>query len=127
MSIVTHQVRALGVLKSGGTPDVHVIETGDLRFAETSRATAVQLSVLVMRNGRNLPDFRGRYELTLRGRLDGRPWTHAMPGGARALELKHYQRTEGVIDFPAAAVVEAVEVKVTNLQGAVQARQTTDL
>jgi hypothetical protein len=95
--------------------------------AELVMPGQLRFQMLVMRNGRNLPDFRGRYELTLRGRLDGRPWTHAMPGGARALELKHYQRTEGVIDFPAAAVVEAVEVKVTNLQGAVQARQTTDL
>ena len=50
-SIVSHNVRVVGTLKGGGTV-AKVIDTGDLRHAETSHATAVQVSVLVMRGGR---------------------------------------------------------------------------
>lgn len=95
--------------------------------AEVAAPGQLRFQLLVMRNGRNLPEFQGRYDLLLRGRLEGRAWSLAAPGGPRPLALKHYQRVEGMVDYPAQAEVAAVEVRVTDRQGAVQARLSTDL
>jgi hypothetical protein len=41
--------------------------------------------------------------------------------------LKRYLRLEGMIEFPTAAVVKSVAIKVLDAQGAVKASQTTKL
>lgn len=95
--------------------------------AETPAPGQVRFQLIVMQGGRRSPEFRGRYELTLSGSVDGRPWTQAMPGGARSLVFKHYQRVEGVIEVPALAVIKAVQVRVTDATGALKAQQSLKL
>ena len=56
----------------------------------------------------SLPEFKGRYEMTRTGTLDGKPWTFVSPGGPQALQFKQYLRIEGMLDPPALAVVKTV-------------------
>ena len=80
-----------------------------------------------MQAGKAPPEFGGRYEVTLTGVLDGKPWTLVQPGGPKPLQLKQYLRVEGMIDHPPLAVVKAVSVRVTNKNGDVKATQTLKL
>jgi hypothetical protein len=89
---------------------------GELRF-----------QMLVVRNGKQSPEFVGRYDLMLGGTLDGRPWTLALPGGARPLTVRQYARVEAMIDHPPLAMVKSVQVRVTDAQGATRAAQTLKL
>ncbi len=93
-----------------------VIGQGQLRY-----------QLLVMQPGKSPAEFKGRYELTLRGRLDGRAWSQAPAGTARALQFRQYQRVDGVVEFPAAVVVEALQVSVVDAQGAIRASQDVNL
>lgn len=95
--------------------------------AEVVTPTQVRYQLLVMQPGKTLPEFSGRYEVALTGTLDGKAWTIGLPGGPKALQVKHYRRIEGVIDHPAGAVVSAVTLKVTDSRGAVLANHTQKL
>ena len=94
--------------------------------AEVETPGQLRYQLLVMQSGR-APSFSGRYELQLAGTLDGRPWTYSMPDGARRLEFRQYGRVEGVLDHPAEAVVESIQVRVIDNSGAVRATQTVKL
>jgi hypothetical protein len=85
----------------------------------------MRYQLLVMQSGKGA-EFRGRYHLKLTGTLDGRPWTWAPPQ-AQPLTVKQYARIEGTLDHPANAVVETVEVKVSDNNGGVRASQTVKL
>ncbi len=87
----------------------------------------MRFQLLLMQLGKTLPEFQGRYELTLAGQLDGKPWTWVPPPTKTNFVLKQYLRLEGMIEFPAVAVVKSVTVKVLDAQGAVKASQTTKL
>lgn len=87
----------------------------------------LRYQLLVMHAGRTGPEFNGRYELTLSGTLDGKPWTLAQPGGARPLKMKQYARVEGVVEFPAGAVVKTAQVRVMDGAGAVLGTQAARL
>ena len=95
--------------------------------AELAGPGQMRYQLLVMQNGKTLPEFQGRYELTLTGTMNGQPWTHAMPGGPRPLQVKQYQRVEGVIAFPEHAVVKQVQVRVTDMGGTVRTQQSIKL
>lgn len=95
--------------------------------ADMPASGQMRFQLLVMQSGRTAPEFNGRYELTLSGMRNGQAWTQPMPGGARSLQFKHYRRVEGVIDFPADAVVKILQVRVTDAAGAVRAQQTLKL
>ena len=84
----------------------------------------VRFQLLVMQAGKTLPEFKGRYEITLAGTLDGKPWTFTPPGGAQPLQVKQYLRIEGMIDPPPQAVVKTALVRVMDLNGAVKASLT---
>jgi hypothetical protein len=84
----------------------------------------VRFQLLVMQAGKTLPEFNGRYEITLTGTLDGKPWVYAPPAGPQPLQLKQYLRVEGMLEPPAQAVVKAVSVRVTDLSGTVKASLT---
>ena len=84
----------------------------------------LRYQLLLMRSGRNLPEFNGRYEVTLAGTQDGKPWLLGLPGGPQKLQFKQYLRVEGMIDHPALAVVKTVSARVTDLNGAVKATLT---
>ena len=87
----------------------------------------LRFQMLVMQSGKAPPEFSGRYEVTLTGVLDGKPWTLVQPGGPKSLQLKQYLRVEGMIDHPALAVVKAVSVRVMNKSGEPKATQTLKL
>ena len=93
--------------------------------AEPRAPGQLRFQMLVMQaGGKRLPEFSGRYDVTLTGTLDGKPWSFARPGGAQSLQLRQYLRLEGVIEHPAQAVVKTVLVKVMDLSGAVKATLT---
>ena len=92
--------------------------------AEQKAPGQLRFQLLVMQAGKRAGEFSGRYEVTLSGTLEGKPWVFARPGGAQPVQLKQYLRLEGVIDHPPLAVVKTVSVRVTDLGGTVRATLT---
>jgi hypothetical protein len=92
--------------------------------AEERSPGQMRFQMLVMQAGKAPSEFSGRYEVTLTGFIDGKPWTLTQAGGPKPLQLKQYLRVEGVIDHPSLAVIKAVLVRVTNKSGEVKATQT---
>ena len=92
--------------------------------ADTKAPGHLRYQLLVMRSGKAAVEFSGRYEITLAGLLDGKPWVLAQPGGPQGLKIKQYLRVEGIIDHPMQAMVKAVSVRVMDLNGAVKATLT---
>jgi hypothetical protein len=86
----------------------------------------LRYQLLLMQRGRSAPEFRGAVQLTFAGTLDGRPWTMTS-GEPKALGVKQYARVEGVVELPAQAVVQTVQVKVSDNHGGVRATQTVRL
>jgi hypothetical protein len=84
----------------------------------------IRWRLLLMQPGRNAPEFSGRYEISVAGTLDGKPWTQAAPGGAQPLKLKQVLRLEGNLDHPPEAVIKTVTVRVLDAGGTVRAAQT---
>lgn len=84
----------------------------------------LRYQLLVMLAGRGSAPYAGKYDLTLVGLLDGKPWSQAMPGGAKPLQLKQYARVEGYVEHPAPAVVKTVQVRLIDNNGAVRATQS---
>lgn len=95
--------------------------------AELQAPGRLRYQILLMQSGKPLPEFSGRYEVTLSGQRDGKPWSLAMPGGAKPLAFKQYARVEGLIDHAPDAVVKAVQVTVKDAAGAQRATQTVKL
>jgi hypothetical protein len=95
--------------------------------AEARNAGRIRFQLLVMQVGKRPPEFNGRYEITLAGLLDGKPWTFMHPNGSQPLQLKQYLRIEGMVDHPPAAVVKTVSVRVLDDGGGVKATQTVKL
>lgn len=95
--------------------------------AEVVGAGQLRFQLLVMQQGKTPPEFKGRYDLTLHGQLDGKSWSQPMPGGARNLQFRQYQRIDGMLEFPAPAVVEGMQVRVVDAQGGVRATQEITL
>lgn len=63
----------------------------------------------------------------LSGTLDGKPWTMALPGGAKALQFRQYVRVEGSMEHPVEAVLKTVQARVLDNKGVVRAAQTVKL
>jgi len=95
--------------------------------AETKAPGQLRFQLLVMQAGKTLPEFNGRYEITLSGLLDGKPWTFTPADGPRPLQMKQYLRVEGMIDHPPQAVVKTVQVRVMDTSGGIKASQTAKL
>jgi hypothetical protein len=95
--------------------------------AEVVGSGQLRYQLLVMQPGRSALEFKGRYEFTLRGQMDGRAWAQVPSGGARSLQFKQYQRVDGTLDFPGLAVVQSVQVRVVDAQGSVRASQEVTL
>jgi hypothetical protein len=95
--------------------------------AEVKTAGNLKYQMLLMQPGKAPAEFTGRYEITLAGVLDGKPWRWAQPAGAHSLQLKQYLRVEGTIDHPPTAVVETISVKVTDKTGSLKISETVKL
>lgn len=83
--------------------------------------------LLVMQNRKGAPPFSGRFEFTLAGTLDGKPWATGAPQGAQPLRVAPYARVEGEIEHPPQAVVKTVQVRVLDDSGEVRATQLARL
>ena len=92
--------------------------------AEVEAPGQLKYQLLVVQNGKNKPEFSGGYDLTLSGRLEGRPWTQRLSKGPETLKIRRVTRVEGMIDHPADAVIESVQVRVTDALGATKVTQT---
>lgn len=106
--------------------------TGDglvIRGLQASIEVPGQLryQMLVMQSGKSLPEFAGRYEIVAIGTLAGRPWSLAIPGGARDLKVRQYARVEGMLDHPAEAVIKTVQARIVDQKGALRASQSVRL
>lgn len=89
----------------------------------------IRYQVLLMQPAGRTGEFRGRYEVQLSGTQAGRPWVwpvDAASSGA-AVNVKQYQRLEGVVEFATTAVVKLLEIKVLDASGKVQATETVRL
>ena len=95
--------------------------------AEAKAPGQLRYQMLVVQSGKASAEFKGRYELTLSGQLEGRPWTQSLPGGPQALQIRQVTRVEGMVDHPVAAVIKTVQVRVMDAQGATKASQTVRL
>jgi hypothetical protein len=95
--------------------------------AEPASPSQLRYQLLVMQNGRPGAPFDGRYDVTMSGQLDGKPWTGGLPGGALPLQVKQYARIEGRIEHPPGAVIKTVQVRVLDGSGAVKATQSATL
>jgi len=87
----------------------------------------LRYQLLVMQTGKGAAEFSGRYEITLSGLREGKPWSQPQSGGPRLLQVKQYLRVEGMIDHPAEAVIKTVQVRVLDAQGTVRATQVARL
>ncbi|MBA3623582.1 MAG: hypothetical protein H0W48_03835 [Methylibium sp.] len=95
--------------------------------AEVVGAGQLRFQLLVMQKGKSPSEFKGRYELSLRGQMDGKAWTQAVKAGGRPLQFRQYQRVDGMLEFPGPAVVQTVHVRVVDGQGGVRASQDIHL
>ncbi len=95
--------------------------------AETKTPGQLSYQMLVVQNGKDMPDFQGRYEVLLSGLLDGKAWSQGLPGGPRALQVKQVARVEGLVEYPSAAVIKTAQVRVLDGKGATRATLATRL
>jgi hypothetical protein len=100
-----------------------------IRGLQVELKSPVQLryQLLVMQGGKVASEFAGRYELTLVGTLDGKPWTLPLAAGAQPLQVRQYARVEGLVALPPNAVVKTVQVRITDAGGSVRATQSIRL
>ncbi len=88
--------------------------------------------LLVHNGGKALREFRGELQLVLQVRQDGKdaminlPSTNDPNRQRYRLEIKHFQRVDGVFSVPLGAVLKGVEARVVQ-DGVVRARQTVTL
>ncbi len=90
-------------------------------------AGRLRYQALLMAAAGRTGGFSGRYEVHLSGTQDGKTWTHNAAQPSLTVNLKQYQRLEGVIDHPAGAMVKQVEIKVLDSGGKVQTSEVMRL
>jgi hypothetical protein len=95
--------------------------------AEPVQPGQLRYQMLIMQSGKTPPEFKGRYDLQVGGTLDAKPWALSLPGGAQPISLRQYARVEGRLDYPVAAVVKNVQVRVMDMSGGVRVTQTVKL
>ncbi len=74
--------------------------------------TKVKWQALVMQAGKNAPEFRGHFEVSFSGTINGKPWVTSLPEGAVAIKIRQHLRLEGEMDIPDQTVVKTVSVSV---------------
>lgn len=92
-----------------------------------------QYRMLLVHNAtRQQKEFRGELQFALQVRYEGKDAMIFSPSEADAgahpyrLEVRHFQRAEGVLAVPPGAVLKSVEVRILQ-EGVVRARQTINL
>ncbi len=92
--------------------------------AEPGVPGQLRYQMLVVQSAQTAREFEGRYDVTLGGTLEGRPWSQLLPGGPLPLRLSQYLRLQGTIDHPPGAVIKTVQVRVVDDQGTTRATQS---
>ena len=88
----------------------------------------LRYQLLVMQQGgRTQPEFKGRFEVTVSGLLNNQPWQPAGPVVRQTLQVRQYQRIDGMVEIPSGVVVKQVQVKVLDEQGRLHATQAAKL
>lgn len=103
----------------GGSGEVSIRRSSVVREGEGE----YRYQFLVLRGGQRDRDFQGRVELVINLLNDGQKSILTVPGGVNSnqplrLSFKYYQRVEGKFRVPAKAVVNTVQVKVFDNEGA---------
>lgn len=90
-------------------------EAASIRSLHAEAVSDAQLKwqVLVIQPLRDPPAFNGKLDLTVSGLQNGKPWAATLPGGAQALQFKHYRRVEGLLELPPSTVVKTVTARIT--------------
>ncbi len=91
---------------------VEVVEPGKIRYL-----------MLAMQSGKIKTEFKGRYDISAVGTLDGKPWAQVAVGGSKALSVTQSARFEGMIDVPPNAVVKTVQARILDGVGTVKSSQ----
>ena len=95
--------------------------------AEPMGPGRMRLQLLVIQPGRNAPEFSGRYSVSLSGTMDGKPWSYEPQAGQKDVKLKQYVRVDDVLEHPAEAVIQLVQVRIVDAKGATRASQALKL
>jgi len=95
--------------------------------AEATAPGQIRFQMLVMQPGKAPAEFRGSYEVTLQGTLDGKPWSLTPTNGSKPVQMKQYLRVEGTLEHPSAAVVKTLQIRVLDASGGLKATQTAKL
>lgn len=70
---------------------------------------------------------KGRYELVLTGSQEGKPWLLNVNKSSQVVDIKQYQRLEGVVDYPSGAVVKQLEIRILDGAGKLQTAEVARL
>jgi hypothetical protein len=93
--------------------------------ATTPAPGQLRFQLLVMQQGgRTQPEFKGHYEVLVSGLLNGKPWAPTAAVVSKSLQVRQYLRLDGLAEFPVAAVVKQVQVRVLDEQGRLHATQS---
>ena len=112
------------LLPSGGSKQVSVRGL----VAEPAAPGQYSYQLLLLLPGLRNREFKGSYEVSVSGTLAGKPWTYTVPHQpSQQLSFKQYQRVEGLVTYPQAAVVKQLQVKVLDASGAAQTTESVRL
>lgn len=92
--------------------------------AEIIEPRRVKYLMLVIQSGKSRSEFKGRYEVSATGTLEGRPWSQTALGGAKQLSVTQSARFEGVVELPPNVVVKTVQARILDTGGTVKSTQT---
>jgi hypothetical protein len=79
--------------------------------------------MLVIQSGKSRGEFKGKYDMSVTGTLDGKPWTQQVVGGAKPLTVTQSARFEGVLELPPNVVVKTVQARIMDGAGIVKSTQ----
>ncbi|NRT56882.1 DUF6776 family protein [Sphaerotilus uruguayifluvii] len=71
--------------------------------------------------------LKGRYDLVLTGTQDGRAWTQALSRPDQRIDIRQYQRLEGLVELPAGVQVRQLEIRVLDAGGKLLASEIARL
>lgn len=87
----------------------------------------LRYQALLMRALGQSAGVKGRYELVLTGLQDGKPWLLNVNKPSQTVDIKQYQRLEGVVDYPSGAVVKQLEIRILDGAGKLQTAEVARL
>lgn len=79
--------------------------------------------LIMQQGGRAQPEFRGSYEVLVSGTLEGKAWSMTTPLVSKPLQVRQYQRVEGIGAYPVPAIIKRIQVRVLDQQGRLLATQ----